>query len=633
MRNKLKRTASFAQAKLHKVADQLDNVSWKVNGGFTALCPAHDDTRNSLSVSEGDDAKLLYHCHSGCSFEDIIACIDETGINPKELEKPKTQVLDDNLKPLAYVIDQKKRPDFKKLCGRKPAYIHEYRDIQDRLTGYVVRFADKRFHQVTPWTTNEGDIVWKVKDFLGQRPLYGLEELGVAPNKPILIVEGEKTTDAAVELFDDYTVLSWHGGANAVDRTDWSPLTGRDITIWPDADDAGVKAAHAIAKHVLNMANEPPKIVQLPSGLPKSWDLADPTPDNMDIDKLVEKARPAKGDLSAFLLSAPALAKRKITPREMIVTPWMATQSIGLVFAKRGLGKTWFGITLAKAIALGLPFLGYEVPKSRRVLFVDGEMPLADLQERFKAIGADKIDNIDILASEIMYQEFHPLNINREEDRNSILMMLDRLTEKGRRPDLLIFDNLSSLRMGVEENDNSALDQILVWLMSLRHKGYSTLIVHHAGKTGEQRGASRLEDLLDTTIKLDPSEIATNEVASFDLSFTKTRGQRPEPDKMTLKLEQEENGILDWQFNATHSITPRDYTLYAIYMGPDEDGRKCFAKQKDLMNVLELQAGAISKHLTFLRKDNLVGVTKEAIKVTDAGKSRLKDVFPDETFQ
>lgn len=304
-----------------------------------------------------------------------------------------------------------------------------------------------------------------------------------------------------------------------------------------------------------------------------------------------------------------------------------------MVFAKRGLGKTWFGITLAKAIALGRPFLGYEVPKPRRVLFVDGEMPLADLQERFKAIGADKIDNIDILASEILYQEFHPLNINREEDRNLISTMLDRLTEKGRRPELLIFDNLSSLRMGAEENDNSALDQILVWLMSLRHKGYSTLIVHHAGKTGEQRGASRLEDLLDTTIKLEPSETASNEVASFDLSFTKTRGQRPDPDQMTLKLEQEKNGILDWQYSASHSVTPRDHTLYAIYMGPDEDGRKCFEKQKDLMGVLDLQAGAISKHLTFLRKDELVEVTKNAIKVTDAGKSRLKAVFPDETFQ
>ena len=215
-----KTTINFAKADFYRVADQLDNVSWKVNGSFTARCPAHGDNRNSLSVSEGEKGKILYKCHSGCTFEEIIACIDETGISSKELEKPKTQVLDDALKPLAYVIDQKKRPDFKKLCGREPAHVYEYRDIQDRLRGYVVRFADKRFHQVTPWRTEEGEMVWKVKDFAGQRPLYGLEELEDTPNKPILIVEGEKTTDAALELFDDHIVLSWHGGANAVDRTD-----------------------------------------------------------------------------------------------------------------------------------------------------------------------------------------------------------------------------------------------------------------------------------------------------------------------------------------------------------------------------------------------------------------------------
>lgn len=626
-------TVNFNRAHLDYIADQLENVKWKSDGSFTALCPAHDDTRNSLSVSEGEKGNILYHCHSGCSFEEIVACINDIEPRPAKARKPKTKVVNNSLKPLRFVRSEKNAPDFERLCGSQPQQVYQYRDQQERLTGYVVRFADKRFHQITPWRDTKGRTVWRVKDFSHPRLLYGLEALGASDDMPILIVEGEKTADAAADLFDDHIVLSWHGGANAVGRTDWSPLKGLDVTIWPDADEAGHKAAHSIAKHLLNLANEPPKIVELPTNLPKGWDLADPIPDNMDILELVENARPAKGDLSAFLLSATALSKRKITPREMIVTPWMATQSVGLVFAKRGLGKTWFGITLAKAIALGHPFLGYKVPKPRRVLFVDGEMPLADLQERFKSVGADKIDNIDILASEIMYQEFHPLNINREEDRNLISMMLDRLIEKGRRPDLLIFDNLSSLRMGVEENDNSALDQILVWLMSLRHKGYSTLIVHHAGKTGEQRGASRLEDLLDTTIKLEPSETATNEVASFDMSFTKTRGQRPDPDQMTLKLEPDENGVLDWQYSASHSVTPRDHTLYAIYMGPNEDGRKSFAKQKDLMNVLDLQAGAISKHLTFLRKDNLVEVTKDAIKVTDAGKSRLKDVFPDETFQ
>lgn len=65
--------------------------------------------------------------------------------------------------------------------------------------------------------------------------------------------------------------------------------------------------------------------------------------------------------------------------------------------------------------------------------------------------------------------------------------------------EMIIFDNLSSLRSGVDENDNSALDAFLQWLLALRHKGYAILLIHHAGKGGDQRGASRLEDFLDTS--------------------------------------------------------------------------------------------------------------------------------------
>ena len=43
--------------------------TWK-NGKGKACCPAHDDTTPSLSIGEGDDGKLLYRCHTGCSQED-----------------------------------------------------------------------------------------------------------------------------------------------------------------------------------------------------------------------------------------------------------------------------------------------------------------------------------------------------------------------------------------------------------------------------------------------------------------------------------------------------------------------------------------------------------------------------------
>lgn len=49
---------------------------------------------------------------------------------------------------------------------------------------------------------------------------------------------------------------------------------------------------------------------------------------------------------------------------------------------------------------------------------------------------------------------------------------------------------------GYDENDNSHLDRYLAWLREIRHRGITVLIVHHAGKGGDQRGASRREDIL-----------------------------------------------------------------------------------------------------------------------------------------
>jgi hypothetical protein len=78
------------------------------------------------------------------------------------------------------------------------------------------------------------------------RPLYRLHEL-VKTDLPILIVEGEKCADVAVE---GYFVTTWCGGASSVDKTDWAPLEGRAVTVWPDSDEPGMKAAMAIKNRI-----------------------------------------------------------------------------------------------------------------------------------------------------------------------------------------------------------------------------------------------------------------------------------------------------------------------------------------------------------------------------------------------
>ena len=68
------------------------------------------------------------------------------------------------------------------------------------------------------------------------------------------------------------------------------------------------------------------------------------------------------------------------------------------------------------------------------------------------------------------------------------------------------------------------------WLLRLRRRGVSVIVVHHAGKNGEQRGVSNREDLLDTSISLRrPSDYSPAEGARFEVHVAKGRGLRGAP--------------------------------------------------------------------------------------------------------
>ena len=117
------------------------------------------------------------------------------------------------------------------------------------------------------------------------RPLYRLPELHKKPWSPVLVVEGEKTADAAATLLPDHVVVSWCNGSRALHTADWQPLAGRRVTLWPDADAAGRSAMAALSGLLLPMVDSlfvvlPPQPAGDPNqpeitGFPEGWDLAD----------------------------------------------------------------------------------------------------------------------------------------------------------------------------------------------------------------------------------------------------------------------------------------------------------------------------------------------------------------------
>lgn len=176
--------------------------------------------------------------------------------------------------------------------------IWTYRDLAGRTLGHTLRVdpdegGDGGSKDILPvhFFEAEGCSGWKVKGHGHSRdPIYGLDRLAANPVAPVLIVEGEKAADAGSSLFPGHVVIGWMGGAQRIAKVDWTPLVGRKVVYWPDADDAGARSVDVLAAALPNV--ESFNAVQPPAALPQGWDVADAAPDGVDLHELLAAAQP-----------------------------------------------------------------------------------------------------------------------------------------------------------------------------------------------------------------------------------------------------------------------------------------------------------------------------------------------------
>ncbi|NKE71258.1 AAA family ATPase [Candidatus Manganitrophus noduliformans] len=245
-------------------------------------------------------------------------------------------------------------------------------------------------------------------------------------------------------------------------------------------------------------------------------------------------------DLSQCVLTSDMLKTIDIPKREDIIERVLPTQSLLMINAGRGKGKTWLALGLARACAIGDGvFLGWAIKRKARVLYVDGEMPLADMRERINQLQIPK-ENFLLLSVEWMILNGFTkrLNIASLEGQDLIDKSIEDLSRGGFNPDVLILDNYSALIHGIKQNDNDEWDGVNAWLIRKRHTGLSVIVLDHAGKDESKgsRGASRKEDVMDTIIQLSEVKGADPEECRFTLEFTKTRGRKPSPMKFVASL-------------------------------------------------------------------------------------------------
>lgn len=217
-------------------------------------------------------------------------------------------------------------------------------------------------------------------------------------------------------------------------------------------------------------------------------------------------------------VSSTALLTMEMPPRKVFMSPWVAAQSISMLYAYRGTGKTFFLMSVALSLASGTPFLGWHVPEPRRVAYIEGELPGFMLKERFKLLGTH--DNLTVVNPELQPDLFLP-HLAAEATQQAFEPIIAA-------NDVVMLDSLATLAPCSFDKDSEVWASLQPWFLSIRRRGKALVFAHHTNRAGTQRGISAREDVLDFVIKLEG--LSEDRSCHFALTYEKTRQFEPGAD-------------------------------------------------------------------------------------------------------
>jgi AAA domain/Homeodomain-like domain len=463
-----------------------------VNGGWVALCPAHNDHNPSLSITESYD-KILVFCHAGCSIDDMLGAL---GLRPADLF-------------------------FDPEGETKVVATYRYANESGQTLFEVIREIPKAFKQRRP--DGKGGWIWRLDGV--RRVLYNLPALAGADL--VFIVEGEKDVESARVL--GLVATCNPGGAGKWKDEYSGALVGKKVVIVPDADEPGRRHGQQVAASLVHRAASI-KYFELPSAKDLSeWIEAGGTGEGLlqIADQAAEWSAPSNTAATPSRLrvvSVLDLLSLELKPRELLLSPFLPSQGLVMLYSKRGVGKTYVALGISIAVASGAHFLRWNAPKPRKVLYVDGEMPGCSLKERLSSMLAGFAESSTMPVSQYLRIITPDLQERGLPDLASVEGQ-DAIEDELNGADLLVLDNLSALARAGKENEGEGWLPVQEWALGLRRKGVSVLFVHHAGKSGAQRGTSRREDLLDTVLTLKhSSDYSPSEGLRCEVCYEKTRG-------------------------------------------------------------------------------------------------------------
>ena len=230
------------------------------------------------------------------------------------------------------------------------------------------------------------------------------------------------------------------------------------------------------------------------------------------------------------------MLETKYPEPKFLLDPLIRDKTVTQISGDYGSGKTHIGLKTAIDISQGFSFLPEEsivsrsfvdsytwyrhTGKTKPILYVEGELPAADLRDRVNSLIEPFIERhkpvdfqkmffltLDDLEMNGFKYGFEPIAISNEEDkakRNRKLIdnMLNSIKDLTGQYPVLFLDNITALT-SIDENKSTDWSSLMYWLMLLKTKGVIVVFFHHVGKsTGTASGSNLAQRLVDTHIIL-----------------------------------------------------------------------------------------------------------------------------------
>jgi AAA domain-containing protein len=505
--------------------------------GWLAKCPAHEDRRPSLTIDEGSDGRALVKCHAGCTLDAVLAA---SGLTRRDLF-PTT----------AHRQSSNGALDWPKCVE---AFTDRQIDGLARWRGYSKEFVQWLRENgligiydgsvATPIIQN-GSVVgahYRLKDGSWRYFPHGI--------RTVPLIVGELVPGDHVHLFEstwdglDFLdksgyrsgVVITRGANNAKLVADLLPQNSI-VFCWTQNDPAGAKWENDICANTKATVRR----VRIPAEFKdvNAWTQGGATVDDLiaavaNAETLRERERSWGDAVNESVVTSTELHTLHLVPRRKLLGDWFAEGDLGILFAFRGVGKTWFALGLATALSTGGKLGEWQAHEAVRVLYVDGEMPADLMRDRCYGLQGNNA-RLEFLNHEILFDRTGKvLNITNPEVQEAITKHCIASGIK-----ILILDNLSTLARGMKENEADSWELVNNWLLDLRRRKIAAVIVHHAGRSGEMRGTTRREDNVFWIIALDDARKNADDKrgARFVSHFTK-------PSRNT----QEEVPAYEWHF-------------------------------------------------------------------------------------